>query len=419
MPEKRVVTQKCGVIDPGDIETSLANNGFAALAKARETMTPRTVIEEIIASGLRGRGGAGFPCGRKLSLAAAPGREKYLVCNADEGEMGTFKDRHLIENDPFGLVEGLAIAAYAIGTDRAFIYLRQEYHHLSGVIAKAIDQARAKGLLTDLTIKVQEGAGAYVCGEETALMNSIEGHRGESRFRPPFPPRQGLWDRPTIINNVETLMNLPAIIDRGAAWYAGLGTEQSKGTKVCCVSGDVARPGVYELVMGSPLAELVVDLAGAADVGLVLVGGAAGRIIPGDSLSTPLAYESALGSGAVMVFNRGRNVIELLSGLVEFMAEESCGKCAPCREGTQAMAEILGRLARAEGARGDIEALELLAETMMSSSLCGLGQGCPVPVLDGLEHYRADFENRINQSVLIRQMPTGGAEPATTISGAV
>lgn len=405
MPEEKILLKNCGIIDPGNIATSLEQGGFEALAKAREQMTPKEVIDEVKASGLRGRGGAGFPCGLKWELAAEnPGEEKYLICNADEGEMGTFKDRYVIQNDPFSLIEGTTIAAYAIGAPKAYVYLRAEYHFLRATLDSAIRQAAEKGFLKGIHFEVREGAGAYVCGEETALMNSIEGVRGESRYRPPFPPTRGLWGLPTIINNVETLMNIPALVLNGAAWYRKLGTEKSKGTKLFSVSGDVEYPGVYELPMGCELRELVLDLAGAKDVQTVLVGGAAGRFIPGDKMDTPLSYETALGSGAVMVFNHTRNIIDIVHGLVRFMAEESCGKCAPCREGTEVMVEVLERLARGEGRNGDVETLEKLSTVMIDSALCGLGQGCPVPVLDSLNLYRKDYMNRIDQSIYIRRL---------------
>jgi NADH-quinone oxidoreductase subunit F len=403
--EEKILLKNCGIIDPGDIETSLKLGGFKALAKAREQMTPAEVIEAVKASGLRGRGGAGFPCGLKWELAAtSPGDKKYLIVNADEGEMGTFKDRYIIQNDPFALIEGAAITAYAIGAADIYIYLRDEYHFLAATLEAAISQAAQKGFLKGLQLEIREGAGAYVCGEETALMNSIEGLRGESRYRPPFPPTRGLWGRPTIINNVETLINIAPIILKGANWYKKLGTTQSRGTKLFCISGDVENPGVYELPLGSELKKLVMDLAGASDIKMVIVGGAAGRLIPGDKLDTPLSYETMLGSGAVMVFNQTHNVIDIVHGLVSFMAEESCGKCTPCREGTEVMLEILGRLSRAEGRSGDIETLEKLSEVMMDASLCGLGFGCPVPVLDSLKYYRSDYLNRIDQSVFIQRM---------------
>ena len=405
MPEKRIVLKNCEVIDPGDINSYLEKGGFKALAKARNEMSPETVIEEVKSSGLRGRGGAGFPCGSKWELARKKeGDEKFLICNADEGEMGTFKDRYIIQNDPFTLIEGMTIAAYGTGAKRAYIYLRAEYRYLFELLRNAIHQAKVKGLLEDLDIDIREGAGAYICGEESALMNSIEGRRGEARFRPPFPPTSGLWEKPTIINNVETLMNIPQIILNGASWFNEMGTEKSKGTKVFSVSGDVEKPGIYELVLGSGLKELVVDLAGAKGVKMVQVGGAVGRILPLSKIQTPLSFETALGSGAVMVFDENRDIIEVVYRIMEFFAEESCGKCTPCREGTEVMVEILGRLTKGEGVQEDIKVLEDLSDVMMLSSLCGLGQGAPIPVMDSLEYFRKDYENRISQSLFLRKL---------------
>jgi NADH-quinone oxidoreductase subunit F len=403
--ETRVVLKNCGVIDPGDINTHVARDGFKALEKARTARAPDAVVEEVKASGLRGRGGAGFPCGAKWELARkSKGVERFLICNADEGEMGTFKDRYILHHDPFSLIEGIGIAAYAIGAKKAYIYLRAEYRYLLDVIKKAMDQATAKGLLGDLVLEIQEGAGAYICGEESALMNSIEGRRGEARFRPPFPPTSGLFGMPTIINNVETLANLPGIILKGAEWFTTMGTEKSKGTKVFSVSGDVKRPGIYELEMGSQLRELVVDLAGAEDVKMIQVGGATGRILPAAHLNTPLAFETVLGSGAVTVFDKSRDIIDVVYHTMEFLAEESCGMCAPCREGTEVMVEILGRLTKGEGTREDVDALQDLAKVMTLSSLCGLGQGAPIPLMDTLEYFRQDYENRISQSLYIRSL---------------
>ena len=406
MPESRVLLKNCEVIDPGDIGSYLKRDGFKALAKARNEMTPKKVIEEVKASGLRGRGGAGFPCGAKWELAAkSKGDEKFLICNADEGEVGTFKDRYILEHDPFSLLEGIAIAAYAIGAKKAFIYLRGEYRFLLDLLVNAIEQTKEKGYLKTLEIQIRMGAGSYICGEESALMNSIEGRRGEARFRPPYPPTQGLWGKPTIINNVETLMNIPRIVLKGAGWFSKMGTERSKGTKVFSVSGDVERPGVYELVLGSTLRELM-DLAGAGDVKLVQVGGATGGIVPYSMLSTPLSYETVLGSGAITVLNQSRDVIDFVYRTVEFLSEESCGKCAPCREGTEVMMEIFGRLARGEGAQEDMQVLEELSNVMMASSLCGLGQSAPVPVLDTLKYFRNEYETRVGQSMFLRTLRT-------------
>jgi NADH:ubiquinone oxidoreductase subunit F (NADH-binding) len=405
VPEKKIVLKNCGVIDPKDIHTHLEKGGFRALAKALGDMTPDAVIEEVKRSGLRGRGGAGFPCGLKWEAARrTQADEKFLICNADEGEMGTFKDRYLIQNDPFTLIEGVGIAAYAIGAQKAYVYLRAEYRTLIPVLKSGIEQARGKGLLKGLNIEVRQGAGAYVCGEESALMNSIEGGRGEARYRPPFPPMSGLFGKPTIINNVETLANIPQIVLNGASWFSAIGTDKSKGTKVFSVSGDVKKPGIYELVMGSNLKELVFERARAKGVKAVQVGGAAGRIIPDSMIDTPLSFETVLGSGAVTVFDESRDIIDMIYRTAEFFAEESCGKCAPCREGTQVLIEVLGKLARGEGSGGDIEVLEDLSKVMTDSSLCGLGQSACIPVMDSLKYFRSDYENRINQSLYLKRL---------------
>ncbi|UCH08645.1 MAG: NADH-quinone oxidoreductase subunit F [Deltaproteobacteria bacterium] len=404
MAETRVVLRNCEVIDPGDIATYLKRDGFKALAAARK-MAPEEVISQVKASKLKGRGGAGFPCGVKWELARkAPGKEKFIICDADEGEVGTFKDRYIIQHDPFGLIEGLAIAAHAIGANKAYIYLRGEYHFLLDLLTSACDQVRQKGYLDGLDIEIREGAGSYICGEESALMNSIEGKRPEARYRPPFPPSKGLWEKPTVINNVETLMNIPPIISQGASWFAGMGTEESTGTKVFSVSGDVQRPGVYEVVMGSSLNEVVTELAGANEVKMVQVGGATGGIVPASMIETPLSYETVLGSGAITVFDTTRDVIDFVCRTMEFLSEESCGKCTPCREGTEVMVEILERLTKGEGVHEDIGVLEELSSVMMLSSLCGLGQAAPIPVLDTLKYFRNDYENRIKQSVFLRAL---------------
>jgi len=399
---ERIVLRNADVIDPLDISAYIERGGFQALSKARK-MGADKVIAEVKASNLKGRGGAGFLTGTKWELAhSSAGSEKYVICNADEGEVGTFKDRYLIQHDPFSLIEGIAIAAFAIGAEKAFIYLRGEYHYLLEGLKKALDGATGKGFI-NLPIEIREGAGAYVCGEESALMNSIEGKRGEVRFRPPFPPTSGLFGKPTIINNVETLMNIPAIIDKGAPWFASIGTPTSAGTKVFSVSGDVTKPGVYELAMGSRLSDLL-TLAGAEEVKMVQIGGATGGVVPASMAETPLSFETVLGSGAIMVFNTSRDVIDFAYRTMEFLNEESCGECTPCREGTQVMVEILERLATGEGVTDDVKALEDLSGLMMASSLCGLGQAAPVPVLDTLKYFRNDYENRIKQSVFLRTL---------------
>ncbi|MFC1931383.1 NADH-quinone oxidoreductase subunit F [Chloroflexota bacterium] len=396
MPQQRIVLKNCGVIDPGNIATCLEKNGFKALKKVRREMTPEEVTDEIKASGLRGRGGAGFPCGIKWEGARkASGDEKYVICNADEGEVGTFKDRYILERDPFTLIEAIAIAGYAIGARTGYIYLRAEYHHLFALLKDAINQTKQSGYLDNFHIEVREGAGAYICGEESALMDSIEGKRGEARYRPPFPTTAGLWGKPTIINNVETLMNIPQIILNGAGWFNQIGTERSNGTKVFSVSGDVKKPGVYELVLGSPLRELVEGLALAENVKMIQIGGATGRIVPYAMIDTPLAFENVLGAGAVIVFDGSRNVIDIVYRTMEFLAEESCGKCTPCRQGTEVMVEILERFSHGEGLKKDIKGLENLSSVMMLTSLCGLGQAAPNAITDSLQYFKDAYESRV------------------------
>jgi NADH:ubiquinone oxidoreductase subunit F (NADH-binding) len=396
VPQQRVVLKNCEVIDPERIESYLEKDGFKALAKARREMTPEQITNEIKASGLRGRGGAGFPCGIKWEGArTAPGDIKYVICNADEGEVGTFKDRYILEKDPFTLIEGILIAGHAIGAKQGYIYLRAEYHHLLQHLQNALNQVKQKGFLNGFNLEIREGAGAYICGEESALMDSIEGKRGEARYRPPFPTTSGLWGKPTIINNVETLMNIPSIILNGADWFSQMGTERSKGTKVFSVSGDVGKPGVYEMVLGSPLQELVEGLALAKDVRLVQIGGATGRILPAEKMDTPLAFEAVLGAGAVTVYNKSRDVIDIVYRTMEFLAEESCGKCTPCRQGTEVMVEVLDRFRRGEGALKELQNLEDLSSAMMLSSLCGLGQAAPNAVMDSMQYFRDEYERRV------------------------
>lgn len=405
MGEQRIVLKYCGRVDPEDIQSYLDLGGFQALEHMRKNMAPEAVIEEIKASGLQGRGGAGFGCGLKWEIAGnTRENEKHLICNADESEMGTFKDRYLLTHDPFSLIEGIAIAGYAIGARHAHIYLRGEYRYLKETLSHALDQAEERGFIDHVEIEIHEGAGAYICGEESALMESIEGKRGEPRFKPPFPPTHGLWGKPTIINNVETLMNIPHIIRDGADRYRAIGTEGSKGTKVFSVSGDVDRPGVYELTMGSRLRELVVDLAGAGRIKMVQVGGASGSIVPSERLDIPLSYETVLGSGGVTVFDETRDVIDILSQDMVFLAEESCGKCTPCREGTEVMVEILERLHTGEGVPEDIVALESLSGAMKQAAICGLGQSAPIPVLDALKYFGDEFKERIKQAQLLRSV---------------
>ncbi len=399
MPEKRIVLRNCGIIDPRDINTYLQHGGFQALPKAMSS-GPEQVINEIKASGLRGRGGAGFPCGLKWELAhKAQGQDKYFICNADEGEVGTFKDHYILQNDPFTLVEGIAIAGYAMGAKQAYIYLRGEYHNLRDVLQNAIQQAKDKGFLTHVNIEIREGAGAYVCGEESALMDSIEGKRGEARYKPPFPTDSGLFRGPTVINNVETLMNIPQIILNGASWFSQIGTERSKGTKVFSVSGDVARPGVYELILGSSLKELVIDLSQVKSIKVVQIGGATGRLLPSEKIDTPLSFESVLGAGSITVFDETRDIIDIIYQTMEFLTEESCGKCTPCREGTEVMTEIMDKFRCGQGTQKDMKSLTELSNAMMLASLCGLGQAAPNAVVDSLQYFKSAYESRIPENL--------------------
>ncbi|MBN2098355.1 MAG: SLBB domain-containing protein [Dehalococcoidia bacterium] len=401
MPQKLLVLRNCGVIDPQDVKSYLARGGFKALRRVQSGMTPAQVVGEVRRSGLRGRGGGGFPTGLKWEQTAqSPSQMKYVICNASEGEVGAFKDRYILEKDPFTLIEGIAIAGYAVGANKAYLYLRSEYAHLAPFLIGAIAEAEKEGFLGigghRFGIELRLGSGGYVCGEETALMESLEGRRGEPRARPPFPPSQGLLGFPTVINNVETLMNIPWVVANGANRFCGMGTEESKGTKVFSVCGDVERPGVYELEMGSSLRELVEGLASAGDVKMVQVGGASGRIVPADKMDVALSYESVLGAGPVIVFDKSRDVVDIMRQTMEFFAEESCGKCAPCREGTQSMAETLARIVDGKGRRKDLKALEDLSAAMMLTSSCGLGQAAPYPVMDSLRYFRHEYEAHIS-----------------------
>lgn len=396
MPELKIITKDFGHINPGNIDTYMIKDGLKATFKALQEMSPEGVIDEIKASGLSGRGGAGFPTGVKWELARATDSDvKYLICNLDEGEVGTFKDRYLIENDPFSLIEGIAIAMYAIGAKKAYIYLRVEYVFLLDLVNYAIEEIRKKiEKFIPLNIEVYIGAGAYICGEETALIESIEEKRGDARFKPPFPPKEGLWGKPTVVNNVETLMNVPRILLHGATWFIGIGTDRSKGTKVFSICGDVEKPGIYELVMGSTIRELL-DLAISRDAKMAQIGGASGRIIPKSRFDTPLSYETVLGSGGVVVFDKTRDSIITAFKTMEFFQEECCGKCAPCREGTRVMKDILNKFRKKEATKKDIENLRAISETMRLTSLCGLGQAAPNVVTDTLDNYKDEYLSRI------------------------
>ncbi len=393
---------RCGRIPPTSLREYCALGGYQGLRRALE-IGPQATVAEVERSGLVGRGGAAFPTGRKWALAAREAPPRYVVCNADESEPGTFKDRVLLEQDPFAVLEGMTIAAYAVGAARGFVYVRGEYPEAYRTLAAAVEAAQDAGYLGDrilgtdfsFHVEVRRGAGAYVCGEETALFNSLEGFRGEPRNRPPFPTQVGLFGRPTAINNVETLACVPPILARGGAWYAGLGTGRSKGTKLVCVSGHVRRPGVYEVTFGTPLRVIVEELAGRVPDGravrAVLCGGAAGTFLAPDQLDTPLAVETlqeagaALGSGALVVFDDRTDLWAVVERIARFFRDESCGQCVPCRVGTQRQLDLVAELRRRGRVDGELRALlEELAQAMRDVSICGLGQLAPSAVLSGL-----------------------------------
>jgi NADH:ubiquinone oxidoreductase subunit F (NADH-binding)/(2Fe-2S) ferredoxin/NAD-dependent dihydropyrimidine dehydrogenase PreA subunit len=414
--EVRVVLRNCGVIDPENIEEYIAEDGYMALAKCLTESDPQQVIDEVLASGLRGRGGAGFPTGKKWQLARnSPDQPKYLVCNADEGDPGAFMNRRVLESDPHSVIEGMTIAAYAIGASRGFIYCRAEYPIAVRTLNIGIRQAREMGLLgqnilgSDFSfdLEVRMGAGAFVCGEETALMASIEGKRGEPRPRPPFPAQRGVFGKPTNINNVETYANIPKIILHGASWYASMGTEKSKGTKTFALAGDVKHSGLIEVPLGISLREVIYDVGGGIkdDKGFkaIQTGGPMGGCLPAQYLDLPMDYEaltaagSMMGSGGLVVMDEETCMVDIARFFMEFTQDESCGKCVPCRVGTRRILEILQRICNGEGREGDLELLENLCAEISATSLCGLGQGAPNPVATTLKHFRAEYEAHIKE----------------------
>jgi NADH-quinone oxidoreductase subunit F len=412
--EVRVVLRNCGKIDPKNIEDYFAEEGYQALGKALTTLTPEQVMDEVKASGLRGRGGAGFPAGRKWEFARnSPGSPKYLICNADEGDPGAFMNRRVLEGDPHSVIEGMIIAAYVIGASQGYIYCRAEYPVAIETLNVAISQARAYGLLGDdilgsgfsFDLEVRVGAGAFVCGEETALMASIEGKRGEPRPRPPFPAVAGLWGKPTNINNVETYANVPQIILKGAGWFAAMGTEKSKGTKTFAIAGDVKNAGLIEVPLGITLREVIYDVGGGIKderkFKAVQTGGPMGGCLPVQYLNMQVDYEtlasagSIMGSGGMIVMDEDTCMVDIARFFMEFTQDESCGKCTPCRVGTKRILEILERICAGKGKEGDIETLELLCKEIKETSLCGLGQGAPNPVESTLKHFRHEYEAHI------------------------
>ncbi|MGI6087652.1 MAG: NADH-quinone oxidoreductase subunit NuoF [Kiritimatiellia bacterium] len=410
----RVTLRNCGVIDPESLDEYLLVRGYEAIAHVLTKMTPAEVVEAVTASGLRGRGGAGFPTGMKWKMgAAAKGAQKYIICNADEGDPGAFMDRSTIEGDPHTIIEGMMIGARAIGATRGYIYIRAEYPLAISRLEKALADARAACILGknilgtdwDFDITLRLGAGAFVCGEESALIKSIEGERGMPRPRPPYPTQSGLWKCPTVINNVETFANIPVVILDGPKWFSSIGSEKSKGTKVFALAGKVNNNGLIEVPMGTTLREVVYDIGGGIKGGkafkAVQTGGPAGGCLPSSELDTPIDYDSLaaagsiMGSGGMIVIDDETCIVDVAKFFLEFTQSESCGKCTPCREGTKRMLEILQRITAGQGKMEDIDKLLRLADTIKKASLCGLGQAAPNPVISTIKHFRSEYEAHI------------------------
>ena len=414
--QQRIALRNCGVIDPERIEDYIARDGYAAIGKVLTSMKPEEVIEEIKESGLRGRGGGGFPTGLKWEFTAREDSDiKYVACNADEGDPGAFMDRSILEGDPHSIIEAMTIAGYAVGANHGYVYVRAEYPLAVERLGNAIEKARELGFLGedifgsdfnfDLDIRV--GAGAFVCGEETALLHSIEGKRGEPRPRPPFPAQKGLWGQPTLLNNVESYANIAPIILNGAEWFNSQGTEDSKGTKVFAVAGDINNTGLVEVPMGTTLREIVFDVCGGIPKGkkfkAAQTGGPSGGCIPAQHLDIPIDYDSLkeigsmMGSGGLIVMDEDNCMVDVARFFLEFTVDESCGKCTPCRIGTKRMLEILERITKGEGQKGDIKLLERLAKNIKATALCGLGQTAPNPVLSTLRFFRDEYEAHIEK----------------------
>jgi NADH-quinone oxidoreductase subunit F len=412
--QEKVVLRNCGIIDPTRIEEYIAHDGYKALAQALTEMTPDQVIDVVKRSGLRGRGGAGFSTGLKWSFTRkAESDKKYVLCNADEGDPGAFMDRSVLEGDPHSVIEAMIIAGYAVGSDQGYVYVRAEYPLAVERLTKAIEQAREMGLLGNdimgsgfnFDLEIRMGSGAFVCGEETALMRSIEGKRGEPRPRPPFPAIRGLWEKPSLLNNVETYANIPAILLKGADWFAAMGTDKSKGTKVFALAGAVNNTGLVEIPIGTPLGEIIYDIGGGIPNGkkfkAAQMGGPSGGCIPREHLNVPVDYESLqelgaiMGSGGLIVMDEDTCMVDMARFFLDFVQDESCGKCVPCRIGTKRMLEIVTRICEGRGEEGDIEKLIDLGEKIKETSLCGLGQTAPNPVLSAIRHFREEFEAHI------------------------
>ena len=412
--QKRIALKNCGVINPEEIDEYIAFDGYKALEKVLKEMTPDDIIEILNESGLRGRGGAGFPTGKKWEFTkAAENEQKYVVCNADEGDPGAFMDRSILEGDPHSILEAMSIAAYCIGANKGFIYVRAEYPIAVQRLQIAINQARDYGILGknifdtgfDFDIEIRLGAGAFVCGEETALLESIEGKRGQPRLKPPYPAVAGLWGKPTLINNVETYANIAQIILNGAKWYSSIGTEGSKGTKVFALGGNVNNIGLVEVPMGTTLREIVFDIGGGIPNGrefkAAQTGGPSGGCIPKEHLDTPIDYESLkqigsmMGSGGLIVMDDTKCMVSLAKFYLDFTVSESCGKCTPCRIGTKRMHEILVKICDGNGTEEDLEKLQKLAQNIIKSSVCGLGQTAPNPVISTMKYFMDEYKEHV------------------------
>ncbi|MDW7669459.1 MAG: NADH-quinone oxidoreductase subunit NuoF [Bacillota bacterium] len=420
--QKRLALRNCGIINPEDIKEYIAQDGYMALGKALTEMTPEDVIKVVKDSGIRGRGGGGFPTGLKWGFAAPnEADQKYIICNADEGDPGAFMDRSILEGDPHAVLEAMALAGYAIGATKGYVYVRAEYPIAVKRLEIAIEQAKKEELLGkdifgsgfDFDVEIRLGAGAFVCGEETALIASIEGKRGMSRNKPPFPANKGLWGKPTIINNVETLANIPQIINNGADWFRSFGTDKSPGTKVFALGGKINNTGLVEIPMGTPLEEVIYDIGGGCPDGkqfkAVQTGGPSGGCITRDHLKTPIDFDSLvelgsmMGSGGMIVMDEDNCMVDVARFFLDFTVDESCGKCTPCREGTKRMLEILNKIVEGKGTLEDLDTLEELSENIKNTSLCGLGQTAPNPVISTLKYFRDEYESH----VISKKCPAG------------
>lgn len=410
---KTILTERCGKIDPASIDDYIDAGGYYALTKALQ-MTPRDVVEEVMVSKLRGRGGAGFPSGVKMeAVLLTDEHPKYLVCNADEGEPGNFKDKYLMENDPYQLIEGMTIAAYAMGMEKGFIYIRGEYNRPIGLIRNALKKAEEKGFLgknildSDFSfdVEIRSGAGAYICGEEFALIESLEGKAGRPRNKPPYPTISGIYNKPTLINNVETLSNLPHIIKDGAANFASIGTKTSSGTRLVSLSGNVNKKGVFEVPFGVSVRDIIEGLgegvSGGREIKMVQIGGASGPCLPDNMLDIHLDYDVfarnglSMGAGAVIVIDDRFDVLEIVRQIMKFFKHESCGKCTPCREGNRQILRILYKFISFTADKSDLDLLETLSSVMAQTSFCGLGQAAPTALLSTLKYFREEYTSRI------------------------